>query len=204
MSKKATAKTPAGPPSFVKAEKKIASEDKLKAIRDLVAEARSNEKKMSDLQEQLKELSAAVNDTYQKKLPDLYQEVGIDNISLPADGNYPAVDAKLQDYYSANIAAGWAPERRQEAFKWLEDHGHGDLIKTAVSAQLPREKRAAAKKLIALIEKAGFAAEVKEAVHSGTLSAWLKEQIELGAPIPPLELIGGSIGKVVRLKERKS
>jgi hypothetical protein len=41
------------------------------------------------------------------------------------------------------------------------------------------------------------------AVQWNTLTAWLKEQHTKGRELPPLEPIGGHVGQVVEIKERK-
>lgn len=61
-----------------------------------------------------------------------------------------------------NIYASISKARQEEAFKWLRDNGHGSLIKERV---------------------------VNESVHSGTLKAFVREQLQAGKPLP-LKLFG--------------
>lgn len=55
------------------------------------------------------------------------------------------------------VKASLSAAKKQEGFAWLRDNGFGDLIKSRV---------------------------VEESVHSGTLSAFCKEQLALGKPLP--------------------
>jgi hypothetical protein len=173
----------------------------LKKLQAKVAELRDTENEMETLTERLKTLAKKAFNISSVELPELMLEVGISSIGLPADGNLPAYDAKMASFYKANIAAGWEPERRNAGFKYLEKLKAGDLIKTEIVIMLPRDKRAEAKKLLKSLKK--YSPEVSEAVHSGTLSAWLKERLKDGKAVD-LDLIGGEVGTRVQLKPRKA
>ena len=175
--------------------------DILTRIRETAGNARDLEKEITDLEERIKHKKQTLNTIYHHELPDLMFEAGVDEVGLPAEGNLPSMVAKLGPYYAANIAAGWGEEKRDAAFNWLDTNGHGDLIKTQVTISLPREARAQAAKLIKQLE--AYHPEVKQSVHPGTLTAWLREQVESGEDLPPLDVIGGTVGQVVKLKERK-
>jgi hypothetical protein len=108
----------------------------LDGLRNLASRARSLEQEKADLEERLKATNKELNELYFRTLPDVMDEAGVGSIALPADGNNPPVELKAQPYYAANIAAGWPQERRQAAFDWLDQHGHGDLIKTEVTVRL--------------------------------------------------------------------
>jgi hypothetical protein len=110
----------------------------LDGLRNLASRARSLEQEKADLEERLKATNKELNELYFRTLPDVMDEAGVGSIALPADGNNPPVELKAQPYYAANIAAGWPPERRQAAFDWLDQHGHGDLIKTEVTVRFDR------------------------------------------------------------------
>lgn len=186
----------AGPPAG-------ASEDRLEALRGMVRRARDLEERKAELAEELRLVGEELERLYFTDVPDLMDEVGVDRVGLQAEGNHGATDATAQPFYSANIAASWPEERRRAAFSWLEGNGHGDLIKTEVVVKFPREARARAIKFAAQAEKSGLSPVVRESVHSQTLTAWLKEQVEQHGEMPPLDVVGGFVGRVVRLKERK-
>jgi hypothetical protein len=182
-------------------------EDQLAQLRTMVAEARSLEAYKAELEEKLSEVNKALTGNnkdgglYFKRLPDLMTEIGISSVSLEAEGNMPAVEAKVGPYYQANIAAGWPEEKRRAGFDWLDGNGFGDLIKTEVTVAFRREDRDNALKFAALANDYGTAA-VKEAVHPSTLTSWLREQVEEHNTIPPLEVIGGIVTRSVKLKAK--
>lgn len=180
-----------------------AAPDRLQALRKLVATARDQEAEKAGLEERITTLSKALNTLYSTTLPDLMDEIGIASIALPADGNLPPVTAQLKPYYAANIQAKWPEQQRKAAFDWLDQHGHGDLIKTEVTVLFPREERAEASELLEELRGEGLEPVIKENVSHQTLTAWLKEQVERSGILPPLELLGATVGRIVRLSTPK-
>jgi len=71
------------------------------------------------------------------------------------------------------------PKKTEEkAFEWLRKNGQGDLIKTLVTARFAAGKDKAAAAAVKTLEKFGVAADVKNTVHAGTLTAWVKKELE--------------------------
>ena len=181
----------------------------LDAIAEKAKEARALEREIEDLKSRLAEKQQALNDLYMKQLPDLFEVVGVDKIGVTIGGNEKPLDAVLTPFYSANIAAGWDQDKRTQAFAYLESIGEGDLIKTTITLDLPRGSKELAERIVQSIannpkiKKLGCAPALKENVHPQTLTAWLKNQVEEAGFMPDLEKIGGTVGRVVKLKERK-
>lgn len=188
-------------PSFVKAHKAEVPEDSLLKLRELAKAARTLELEIANLEERLKEHNIKLYDLTTKTLPDLMAELRIPSITIDAEGNEPAYELKAVPFYRANIAAEWPPEKKAAAFAWLDENGHGDLIKTTVGVPFAREDRAKAKKLADKLSK-DYGVTLTENVHFMTLTAWLKEQVEDKQFIPPLDTIGGQVGRIVKIKER--
>jgi len=138
-------------------------------------------------------------------LPEFMQSIKQDKIGLPDD----EVDLELARWYSANIAANWPSERKSEAYDWLVDNGHGDLIKTTLVYTFGREELDLAKSFKNIIEKHArqlglgeLEGQLKMGVHSGTLTSFVKEQTEAGVALP-LDLLGAQMGHIVKIKKRK-
>lgn len=176
------------------------STGQLTKLQRKVAELRDTEAASELLEARVSALHVRIREIETVELPELMLEAGVDKIGLPAYGDYPAYDAKMAAFYKANIAASWEPERRNQAFAYLTKIGAGDLIKTDIVISIPRDQRAEAEKLIARLER--FNPVVKEAVHTGTLGSWLKEQSMAGKTIE-LDTIGGEVGTIVKIKPRK-
>jgi len=189
------------PEYLAKAARPAINEDKLRKLRGLVAEVRDLELSKRQGEERLKETSKALLKLTMETLPDFMDEVGVQSISLDAEGNYPPFEAKLEPFIKANIAVSWDEERRAAAFEWLEANGHGDLIKTQYVIELPCEEREKANELEIALAKLGVVFDCSLEVPWQTLSAWLRERVN-SHDIPPLELIGGQIGRCVKLKRK--
>lgn len=183
--------------------KPAVDEDATTRLREAVKKARQIQQGIEDLETQLAAQKADLNRMFRDELPDLMDKIGTRMMELEGEGNQPPFIAKLVPYYYANIAADWPEEKRKAAFGWLEANGHGDLIKTNVTVPFRREDRKKAIAFTAGLQKKGVVSIVKEEVHFMTMKAWLKEQIEEKKTMPPLDLIGGDVGRVVEIKPVK-
>lgn len=180
--------------------------DRLVELRRVATNARDLELQIAEQEEQLRNLKSQLNELYKTTLPDLMDNAGVDHVGIPAIGNLPAMDFRMRPYYSANIAASWPQERKEIAFDFLTTMAAEDLIKTEVKAALPKGKLELAKKLVQAAAALKIPTTLTKSVHSGTLSAWLRELVEKHHTIPKvedLEKIGGSIGRVVKPEERR-
>jgi hypothetical protein len=178
-------------------------EDKLTELRQRVVEAKTLELEIEAIEATLSLKKQALNSLLHKDLPDLFLEIGIDEIAVPASGNFPSFRATCAPYYSAGIPVKWDHQKRSEAFAYLTDAGAGDLIKTELNVKFQREERDRALETAQELQSRGLEPEMKEAVHQATLTAWLREQVELNNWVPDLEKIGGTVGRVVKIKDKK-
>src|SRR5262245_7577723 len=109
---------------------------------------------------------------------------------------------KAMPYYKAVIPTAEGPDH--PGLDWLEENGAGDLINNIVTAQFPRGAVEEAKLAVDLLRKRFQMAQVtrQRTTHHMTLTAWLRELHQSGDPnkvMPPLELIGGIIGRIVKI-----
>lgn len=195
---------PAAVAAAIKRDETAVPEDKLDKLRAAVREVRDLRRDEQDLTERLAQVKAQINEREGKTLPDLFTEAKVDHIGLEAEGNLPAYDAEMKPYYHANISAEWPMEQQQKGFDWLDENKFGDLIKSMYVVMVPRGARAKALEVEEALEKLGVEYEVKLGVPWNTLTAWLKERVEKFKSTPPLDLLGATVGKVVKLKERKT
>lgn len=175
------------------------------------------------LERELEERKARRKELTDKELPEYMGKIGQDNVGLSEFG----VDLVLENYYHANIAADWEPERRQAAFDWLEANGDGDLIKTEFTIMFPRFMLPVARWLQTHVETLRPLLKSTEETGSGkkkrrvqvekeydipeatvglmvpwnTLTAWAKRKIEAGETLP-LDVLGVTTGRIVKIQER--
>lgn len=181
--------------------------DKLDALQARAAEARDLQLSIDDLEAELKEKQTQLRLLYNDTIPSLMDEIGVDRIGVPPQGNKPGVDYKLATTYAANIAAGWPATKRGIAFAVLKRLEAEDLIKTEVTVRLPKGKLELAKKIVKAVEGMGAPAALKQSVHSQTLGAWLREiYIKHGQALSPADLdaIGGYVARTVHAEEREA
>lgn len=179
--------------------------DKLALLQSHAANARDIAISIDDTESRLKELKEKLKELTNDKMPSLLDELKLDRIGVAKEGNKPAMDYKLVQQVSGSIAQSWSDEKRQEAFDVLKKYKADSLIKTEVSAKLPKGSLKLAKQLVAAAKKLKITADLKQTVHAGTLSSWLKEIYDGGQSLPQtdLEKIGGYIGRVVKAEERE-
>lgn len=199
MAKAATAKIS---PRALALAKQVAatpvSQDKLDAVRAKVKEARDIDIDIAGLNERVSVLNQRKNELVFNELPDLFADAKIDRLGIEAEGNLPAYDTVLSDYYHANIPE----DKKDDAFSWLDKNKHGDLIKTVITIELGRGDRKTAKAVEKFLDDNDIGYSRKLAVPWNTLTAFVKEQIGKGVALP-LDLLGATVGRVVKLKVRK-
>jgi hypothetical protein len=178
--------------------------DRLEHVRIGVRALRNTEQTIADLEEQLKTCNEELQRLQREELPALFHEAGIQQLTLEPEGNNPAYAVKLSPYYYANIAAKAPDEQKAKAFEWLEAHEAGDLVKRTISVVTARGEEKKAAKVTAALSKLGIPFEVKREVPWSTLTAWLRESVINKTPLPPLELIGGVVGEVVKVEKARA
>ena len=180
----------------------VTADDKIELLQDLILSRRQMDLEKSDLEERLKQLNEKIQNMDFERLPEAFAMAGVDHIGVAAQGNFPACEAKLKDYYRANIAAGWEPERRDVAFKRLDDLGLGALVKYAVTCQFDRGERVKAEKLMKTLEDKGIGAKMLKEVHWKSLTGAIREMCETNRKPSDgaLDEIGAYVGKIVDIK----
>ena len=173
--------------------------DSLAAIRNKVAEARDILEQLAQKEEELKALRSRYTELTRVTLPEMFSASGTTIVGLEAKGNHLAVEAKRKPYYRANIAADWPAERRAAAFDYLVKQKAGDLIRNIFTIPFGKNTIKQQKAVAAFLRKSKLDFDAKRSVPHGTLTAWLRAEVEAGR-LPKLDLIGGDIGEIVELK----
>lgn len=180
--------------------------DKLAMLQGQASRARDLSLMIDDLQQQIASHKEELNKLQMETMPSLMDELKLDHIGVPPLGNKPGVDYELNQVIGASISTKWPPEKLSAAFDTLKKYEAESLIKTEVSAKLPKGSLKVAKQLVAAAKKLNVTAELTQSVHGQTLSAWLRDIYKGGQSLPQsdLEKIGGYVGRMVKAKERES
>jgi hypothetical protein len=174
------------------------SSDLLTRIKELAKKVRGLEATRTQLEEELAAVKRQIQEATERDLVKLMSEANMTSFALESDGNYPAVTFDKTTFYSAKI-----PEDKEiEAFAWLHDKGHGDIVKTQITVALGMGERDLAEQVEHAISDAGADYSSKLSVHPATLKSFVKSEVESGRALP-LELFGAFIGEVVKLKKGK-
>jgi hypothetical protein len=172
-----------------------ASSDKMEILKASAKLLRSLEHKKEELETELAEIKKKIHNLMERDLVNLFGELNLTSLTLEAEGNYPAMKFDKTTYYNAKI-----PEDKEaEAFAWLHDHGHGDIVKTVVSASFGMGERESAEQVEAAISQLGVDFNSKLSVHPSTLKAFAKSEIEAGNALP-METLGIYVGETVKMK----
>ncbi len=123
-------------------------DDKLYTVARKAEELLEVRAHIADLQEEAAELARRERELSMMELPDLMKEIGIPEFKTESGARL-----SIQHKVKASISKA----RKEAAFKWLRENGHGSLIKERV---------------------------VEENVHPNTLAAFCKEQLARGVPLP--------------------
>jgi uncharacterized protein YjiS (DUF1127 family) len=187
---------------YVDADASTPSPDALLKIKNLVKARRDLTAEIATLEERLKEKSRAARELDHVTLPTLFNDIGIDRLGVPAEGNAPAINAILSDYYRANIAADWSEERRIAAFTRMQKIGMSDLIRRVIHISFD-PKDAGWEAVAELLTDMGVQFTVQLMVPWQTLTAALKAHYDAGQRLSAAELeeLGATVGQIVKLKQ---
>src|SRR6266699_3663480 len=133
--------------------------DKLKQIRDMARAMRDLSLEIADLKEQTDQKQKLFTKLSMTDLPELFSEHHLKSIGLDAEGNLPAYDMVAQPYYKAVL-----PEESDPGLRWLEENGHGDMIKRVYTVKLQMDSQEEAQSLRSFLEEHDLAFEEKETV----------------------------------------
>ena len=152
------------------------------------------QKKINTAEEQLKKLKEAETTLSEQTIPNLMQQAGISMLKL-ADGS----SVEVKPFYSARIPSS----KSEEAFHWLRENGHGDLIKNQVSLEFGMKQDNEAKSLIEELKAKGLPVKQKTTVHPSSLRGFVREQIQdLGKDVPA-DLFGTYVANKTKITTKE-
>lgn len=134
-------------------------------------------------------IKAAIRKIDEVRLPELMLDAGTSEFSLD-DGS----KIKLKDeVYCSMIAA-----QKEAAIEWLQENGHGSIVKHIIGCQFGKDEDAEALRLKHMLSEAGFKFSDDQSVHANTLKSWAREEVEAGR-MPPGDLFHTHEAKVAKI-----
>jgi hypothetical protein len=151
------------------------SAEQLGSLSNLVALAVEQEAKVAAAEEVLERESLRLKELIERDIPKVMELAGTKMYKTSS-----GVTVDLKDILTASIPK----DKREAAHKWLDEHGHGGLIKRTVFVAFTREQQEEAGKLVKELAEDFTNVGVETKVEPSTLTAFAKEQKEAGSPLP--------------------
>jgi hypothetical protein len=185
--------------------KREVPQDKLEFVRNQVREMRDLTRRIKDIEELGKQLRGQYREMELQILPDLFMQTGVTHIGLAAEGNEPPYEAKIQDYYHANIKVDWPEDKRDAALSWLKKNKLKDIIKTVITIEIGLGESKLTAQVMAVLDELKADYTAQQTVPWNTLTAAIREMYREGRILSDtaLNTLGAYVGKVVRLKVKK-
>lgn len=165
---------------------------------DSMSELGSNVQDLIELRERIEKGEALLKDLKKQEaklsgeiIPSIMDELGFSSIKTP-EGQ----EVSYKPFYSGKIR----PESEDMAFDWIEENGHGGVIKGQMIVDYRREARDEVMNLKAALEEDGWGTTIKLGVHHSTLRALFRELIEDEGMQPPPDLFDIFIGRKTTIK----
>ena len=155
--------------------------NELHTVSEMVSELENIDSQIELFEQNLKE---AKNNRYKlvtESLPALLAELNLSELKME-DGSMISVKQV--------VAGSIKVADRPQAFQWLRDNGHGDLVKHVISVSFGAGEDDIAQNTKALLSdhlnanSKGLDVDDKETVHNQTLNAFLRQLNENGEEIP--------------------
>ena len=163
-------------------------------ITDSCKKLLETQKKIEATEEELKKLKDVETTLSEQTIPNLMQKAGVELIKLEG-----GVSVEVKPFYSARIPAS----KSEEAFQWLRDNGHGDLIKNQVSLEFGMKQDNEAKSIVEELKSKGLPVKQKTTVHPSSLRGFVREQIQdLGKDVPA-DLFGTYVANKTKITTKE-
>ena len=163
-------------------------------ITDSCKKLLETQKKIEATEEELRKLKDVETTLSEQTIPNLMQQAGVELIKLEG-----GISVEVKPFYSARIPAS----KSEEAFQWLRDNGHGDLIKNQVSLEFGMKQDNEAKSIVEELKSKGLPVKQKTTVHPRSLRGFVREQIQdLGKDVPA-ELFGTYVANKTKITTKE-
>ena len=166
--------------------------DSSKTLSDKVIELRNLEDQIATSEDKIKLLKEEAKQISNFDIPTMMEEMNISKLKLK-DG----ASVEVKPFYGAYIT----PDKQEEAFSWLREHGLGDIIKNDVTVTFGMGEDNKATDYAVLARGQGYEPVQKVGVHTQTLKAVVRERTESGQDMPA-DLFNTFVGNQTKIIRR--
>lgn len=172
---------------------RVATDAEIGTVRHYAAELLRLTAQEAVIAERLARVQEARRVVEEKYLPEAMQRIGLRDFTTDH-----GQCISIETHYAASITEA----RKDDAFAWLRDHGHGALIKRNVAVQFGKGEDAKAITFLELIRNyyPQQATTDKTSVHPQTLKAFVKTELEGGRDVP-FDLLGVHIVQKAKISK---
>ena len=163
------------PETFDYPEQLPVGDDALSRISRLAVELRQAKAQVEDAESALKAAKDQLIQIGEHDLPEAMAAVNMSEVRL-SDGTKVSV--------ADNVFARITDHNKDAAFMWLNNNGHGNLIKREFKIGFGRDQEQWAAEFETTLGTQGVQYDRKQAVHPSTLKSFVKGQLEDGVDIP--------------------
>ena len=174
----------------VSEELQTLNDNSLSEVSKLATQLAEAQEKVEQIQDVLNVWKGVVREISENSLTDAMSELNLTQLTLKNGSKIT-----VTKFYSSSIPK----DRADEAFAWLVDNNHGDLIKNQVSVNFVRGEEEKAQEFADELISQDMAVNTRKWVEPMTLKAFCKGQTEKGKHIPP-DLFGLYIGDRAKIK----
>ena len=158
-------------------------EGEIGQLHSLVQYLQELEETEKEQAEALKNTSAKIKELKELTIPELMDSIGLEDFK-----SNTGLKVKVTERIFANTSPSKDPERHAEAMKWLEDNGHGDLIKRDIKVSFDLAQEESAVQLYDNL-KENYPVAISRSVHASRLSSFIGSLLSEGEDVP-LETFG--------------
>jgi hypothetical protein len=164
----------------------------LAQLGDLANDLFLAELKLLEAQEKSREAQELVRNIAEQQIPELMDDLGLASFETKSGVKLTVADV---------IRASIPKVRREEAYKWMDDEGYGDLVKHNVTISFGRDEGDQAEELIEDLDAKGLRVKDEKKVESSTLRKFVGDRLEEGADIP-MDLFGAAQFRKAKIVSR--
>lgn len=162
-------------PDYSKENNLEAAHNTLAELAELAQQLDEAEREVDHRKLDLAKAEVRVRDLREILIPGLMDEVGL--TTLQTSGG---LTITIED----GVRAGISEERKPAALKWLDENGHGGMVKRKVTVEFARDQEEQVKELITNLRKTYPQTREEKKVETNTLKAWVRRRLKAGDPTP--------------------
>lgn len=160
---------------------------------NLIRDMLDTQSEVDELEADLKKAQARQRDLSERQIPEQMDEMGLREFTTQ-DGFEIKVTRKLRHSLTR--------ERQAAAFRWLEENGHGDIIKRVVGVPFASNEGDEAAGLLQDLQDRGLPVSLDRKVEASTLKALLSQLLTEGINVP-LEVFGAFEQRGTKVSTKK-